>query len=379
MTATENTSVNFFDVSQQTKDLRAELLEAVTRVIDSGAFILGPDVHEFEKEFAHYIKSPNAISCASGSDALLLALMALNIGPGDEVLLPTFTYYATASCVRRVGATPIFIDCDPSYNMSLEDLEQRLSPHTKAIIPVHLFGQMVDMRRLQKWAASVPQKIYVIEDCAQSMGAALNGRMCGTWGDIGAFSFYPTKNLGGYGDGGMLSAQNPELADKLRVLRVHGERKKYHHEVLGINSRLDSIQAALLRVKLRRLEGYERARIEIADRYFRAFEQADLREHVTMPFVGDDRKHVWNQFTVRVRERESLVNHLKEQGVGCNIYYPLPLHLQKSFAYLGYKRGDLYMSEKVANEVLSLPMYPELPLEKVDRVVEAITSFYRAN
>src|SRR3989344_1828810 len=206
MTTTESSNVAFFDVVQQTANIRAELLDAAARVIDSGAFILGPDVQEFEREFGEYVKSRFAISCASGSDALLLALMALDVGPGDEVILPSFTYYATASCVRRVGATPVFVDCDSSYNMSLDDLEQRLSPNTKAIIPVHLFGQMVDMRRVQKWAASVPQKIYVIEDCAQSMGATFDGRHCGTWGDVGAYSFYPTKNLGGYGDGGMMTA-----------------------------------------------------------------------------------------------------------------------------------------------------------------------------
>lgn len=374
----EQKPVPLFDIKLQTAAIRNELMEAAARVIDSGAFILGPEVNDFEREFAEATQSRHAISCASGSDALLLALMALDIGPGDEVCLPSFTYYATASCVKRVGATPVFIDCDSSYNMSIDDLEQRLSPNTKAIIPVHLFGQMMDMKRLQRWVANVPQKVHVIEDCAQSMGASLEGRHCGTWGDIGAFSFYPTKNLGGLGDGGMMTAQSAEIADRLRVLRVHGEKKKYFHDVLGINSRLDSMQAAFLRVKLRHLDSYERGRIAIAERYLKAFEEADLFDYLTLPVVADDRKHVWNQFTVRVKNREQLIAHLAEEKIGTNIYYPLPQHLQKTFAYLGYKRGDLYMSEKLAGEVLSLPMYPEMALENVDRVVGSIRDFYRS-
>jgi dTDP-4-amino-4,6-dideoxygalactose transaminase len=370
-------SVPSFDIKLQTENIRAELLEVAARVIDSGAYILGPEVNVFEQEFAAATQSRHAISCASGSDALLLALMALDIGPGDEVCLPSFTYYATASCVKRVGATPVFIDCDSTYNMSIEDLEQRLSPNTKAIIPVHLFGQMLDVKRLQSWVAGIPQKVHMIEDCAQSMGASFSGRHCGTWGDIGTFSFYPTKNLGGLGDGGMMTVQSAEINDRLRILRVHGEKKKYFHDVLGINSRLDALQAAFLRVKLRHLDSYERARAAIADRYLKAFEAANIFDFITLPIVLDDRKHVWNQFTIRVKNREQLISHLVEDKIGTNIYYPLPQHLQKTFAYLGYKRGDLYMSEKLAGEVLSLPMYPEMPLENVDRVVDSIRSFYR--
>lgn len=370
-------TVPFFDISQQTRAIREELLTAVTNVVDSGAFILGPEVHQFETEFANYLNSRFALSCASGSDALLLALMALGVGPGDEVLVPSFTYYATASCVQRVGATPVFIDCDSSYNLSFDDLANKYSPNVKAMIPVHLFGQMVDMHRLQRWAAEAPKKVYIIEDCAQSMGAEWDGRPCGTWGDIGAFSFYPTKNLGGFGDGGMMTSQNPDFADRLKVLRVHGERKKYHHEVLGINSRLDSMQAAGLRIKLRRLKDYEAKRQAIAAKYFQCFEAAQLGDWVTLPVEVDKAKHVWNQYSVRVRDRERLMSHLQENGIGCNIYYPLPLHLQKSFAYLGYRRGDLLMSERISSEILALPIYPELPLESVERVVDSIRDFYR--
>lgn len=369
--------VPFFDINKQTQEIRAEVLSAFANVVDSGAFILGPEVHAFEQEFSQHLNSRFSISCASGSDALLLALMALGVGPGDEVLVPSFTYYATASCVQRVGATPVFVDCDSTYNLSFEDLESKYSPNVKAIIPVHLFGQMVDMQRLQRWCAEAPKKMYLIEDCAQSMGAEWDSRACGTWGDLGAFSFYPTKNLGGLGDGGMMTTQNPDIADRIKVLRVHGERKKYHHEVLGVNSRLDSLQAAALRIKLRKLKEYEAARKRIAAKYEELFEQANLGESVQLPVVLDRGKHVWNQFTVRVRERERLMAFLAENGVGANIYYPLPLHLQKSFAYLGYRRGDLMMSERVSTEVLSLPLYPELQDAQVEIVVNTIRQFYR--
>jgi dTDP-4-amino-4,6-dideoxygalactose transaminase len=297
--------------------------------------------------------------------------MALNIKPGDEVLVPSFTFYATAGSVARLGATPVFVDSDETYNICLKDLEKKISSKTKAIIPVHLFGQMVDMEKLLKIAGSIP----VIEDCAQSIGAAFKGKQAGAWGEFGAFSFYPTKNLGAMGDAGMMSAKNADGHEKLNMIRVHGSKQRYYHELIGVNSRLDAIQAAVLRIKLRHLPAYEEMRTALAETYQKAFATKKLAEEVRLPVVGSDRKHVWNQFTIRAGKRDELRAYLGEHKIGSEIYYPLPMHKQKAFAASG-SGVNLPVCDSLEKEVLSLPMYPEMPRENVARVVDAVAKFY---
>lgn len=370
--------IPLLDIHAQNSPLREEILAAFARIVDSGAFILGPEVKALEDEIQAYTKVKHSIACASGTDALLLPLMAESIGPGDEVLVPSFTFYATAGAVARVGAKPVFVDSDDSYNICLKDLAKKITPKTKAVIPVHLFGQMVDMEELAKVVeqATGGRRIAVIEDCAQSIGAEFKGRGAGTWGHYGAYSFYPTKNLGAMGDAGLVSAADDADADKIRMIRVHGSKQRYYHEILGVNSRLDSLQAAVLRIKLKYLPEYERKRSAIAHEYQRAFSAAGLGEHVRLPVVGENRKHVWNQYTIRAKDRDALRAHLSQRGVGSEIYYPLPMHQQKAFAPAA--GGSLPVCEALEREVLSLPMYPEMPLSSPGLVVDAIRSFYRA-
>lgn len=364
--------IPLLDVYAQNQPLKAEFMEAISRLIDASAFILGQEVKSFEDEIQAYTGINHSISCASGTDALLLPLMAAGIGPGDEVLVPSFTFYATAGSVSRVGATPIFVDSDETYNICLKDLERKISPKTRAIIPVHLFGQMVDMEAIQAIASAHPQ-ITVIEDCAQSIGAAFKGKQAGTFGDYGAFSFYPTKNLGAIGDAGLMSAKTIEGAEKLKMIRVHGSKQRYYHEIIGVNSRLDSIQAAVLRIKLKRLRQYEERRSVLATEYNKAFSAAKISE-VQLPVVGRDRKHVWNQFTIRASNRDKLKAQLAEKKIGSEIYYPLPMHKQAAFQESG--NITLPVCDLLEKEVLSLPMYPEMPVENVAKVVEAIVQFY---
>ncbi len=368
--------IPLFSISEQTQSLKAELMKAIEGVVDSSGFILGNEGRALESEMASFCEAPYAVGCASGSDALLLSLMACGVGAGDEVILPSFTFFSTASCVQRVGATPVFVDVDSTYNMSLDQLESLFSPKTKAVIPVHLFGYMVDAKHLKAWVKQLPHKVFIIEDCAQSLGANCEGKKAGSFGDFGAFSFYPTKNLGGLGDGGLITVQDKNHYELLKSLRMHGETKKYHHTYMGINSRLDEIQAACLRIKLRNIADYEKKREQIAFKYNELFEAAGLDDHVTLPISYGERKHVWNQYTIRAKNRDRLRAFLTENKIGSNIYYPIPLHLQKSFAYLGYKRGDLPNSELIAYDVLSLPIYPEMPLEHVGHVVDFIKDFY---
>ena len=372
--------IPLIDVSKQNKALAAEIEQAIKAVIESSAFILGPEVTQFEQEFRAYTGVEQAISCASGTDALLLPLMAAGVGPGDEVLVPSFTFYATAGSVSRLGARPIFVDSDDSYNICLKDLEKKISPRTKAIIPVHLFGQMVDMPALLeivKRHEKCGKKIVVVEDCAQAIGAAFNGQQSGTWGDCGAYSFYPTKNLGAMGDAGMMSAKANSDVETLRMLRVHGSKQRYYHEIIGVNSRLDSFQAAILRVKLRHLKSYEEKRKSNGELYLRLFSQANLVDRVTMPVTFSERKHVWNQFTVRVKERDRLKSFLAEKGIGSDIYYPLAMHQQKAFQCSGEKAVVLTVCETLQSEVLSLPMFPELESSQIERVVGAVSDFYK--
>ena len=371
--------VGLLALDRQYAALREEIKAAIERVCDSGRFVLGPDVADLEAELARLLDVPHAISCASGSDALLLALMALDINPGDEVILPAYTFFATASAVTRLGAVPIFADIDPdTYLVSPADVKRKLSRRTKAIVPVHLFGRTADMDALLAVAkgAGVP----VVEDACQSILSTWHGRCTGGLGDVGCFSFYPTKNLGGVGDGGFMTTTRDDLAAKLKLLRVHGMEPRYYHQVVGINSRLDSIQAAVLRVKLPHLDAWTTARQENAARYATMFGEYDLDRHVGVPTDEPRGRHVWNQFVIRIAggQRDALRTHLAKCGVGTEIYYPVPLHLQKCFAHLGWGVGDLPETERAAHETLALPIYPELRPEEQATVVGRIAEFFHA-
>ncbi len=365
--------VPFVDLSFQHQPILDELQQAVSRVFQSNAFVLGEEVQRFEEHFAEYCDSRFAVGCASGTDALILSLMALDIGPGDEVITTPFSFFATASCIARVGATPVFADIEPSsFNLDPRSVEERLTPRTRAIIPVHLFGQCADMEPL--WRIAVRNGLSIVEDACQAVGAEYRGRRAGVLGTLGCFSFFPTKNLGGAGDGGAVTADDADLAERLRRLRVHGDTGGYTHVELGINSRLDALQAAVLDVKLRHLEKWTAARQQNARRYGELFRKYGLLDVVELPTVGPERRHVFNQYCIRVKAglRDRLLSELRKRGVGCAVYYPKPLHLQKCFAHLGYRPGDLPEAEKAAAEVLALPVFPGLTAEQQETVVRTI-------
>lgn len=373
--------VPLLDINRENLPHRDEFIEALTAVVDSGRFLFGPDVHELEQEVAAYSQVENAIGCASGSDALLLALMALDIGPGDEVIVPSFTFFASASCITRLGATPVFVDIRrDTFNIDAEKIEAAITPATKAIIPVHLFGQCAEIDRICQIAGQ--HDIPVIEDAAQAIGAAYHSRPAGSWGAMGCFSFYPTKNLGGMGDGGMLTANDARLADRLRLFAAHGMRPRYHHIVVGINSRLDTFQAAVLRVKLRHLPDAVDARCTNAARYSRMLKDANLvgDDAITLPYHDPAAFHVWNQYAIRVSggRRDALRAHLSERGIGTEIYYPIPMHQQQCYAGLRLNRHNLHETEAASREVLNLPMFPSLTVDEQSRVVEAIGSYFAA-
>lgn len=366
-------AVPLLDVNRGNAMLRGEILEAITRVVDSGRFLHGPDVSRLEESIAAICDSRYAISCASGSDALLLALMAHEVGPGDEVIVPSFTFFATASCVWRLGARLVFVDVEPgTFNMDPVKVEEAITPATRAIIPVHLYGQCADMDALLGIARH--NDVKVIEDAAQSIGAEYRGRPAGSLGDVGCISFYPTKNLGAMGDGGMLVTSDEPLAEKLRRLAAHGMKTRYYHSLVGVNSRLDSIQAAVLNVKLTQLGRWTNDRRANAQRYHDLFSAAQLEQRVVLPKELPDRYHVWNQYTIRVPggHRDELRAKLTERNVGSEVYYPVPLHLQECFRTLGYRRGSLPVTERICQEALSLPIFPELTEAEQDRVVEVI-------
>ncbi len=372
-------SVPLLDVGRGNAPHREEFLEAIGKVIDSGRFFFGPDVELLEQEVAAYSQAGNAISCASGSDALLLALMALEVGPGDEVIVPSFTFFASVSCITRLGATPVFVDIHrDTFNVRADLIEAAITPRTKAIIPVHLFGQCAEIDRICQ--LGIDHNIPVIEDAAQAIGAAYNSRPAGSWGTIGCFSFYPTKNLGGMGDGGMLTCGDAAIADRLRLLASHGMRPRYHHQVVGINSRLDTFQAAVLRVKMRYLDAGVEARQANANRYRQLFSDAQLTGDgpITLPHRDPNAFHVWNQYSIRVAggQRDSLKASLAEQGIGTEVYYPVPMHQQKCFADVACDHSQLCETEAAAAEVLNLPIYPELQEAEQMRVVEAIGRFF---
>lgn len=366
----------FLDLHEQFSAIRGEVLQAVEAVLDSQQFILGQQVDLFEQELAAYLDTSFAIGCASGTDALYLALLAQGVGPGDEVITTPFTFIATAGSIARIGATPVFVDIRPdTFNLNPGLVEQSITDKTRAILPVHLFGLAAELRPILRIAAR--HELAVIEDAAQAIGATYHGHKVGSIGNIGCFSFFPSKNLGCAGDGGSVTANDPGIADRLRLLRVHGSRAKYHYEILGTNSRLDSIQAAILRVKLRYLDNWIKARQECAALYRQLFDDHKLAENVTLPFVPSHCGHVFNQFVIRCADRDSLRAYLQEQGVPTAIYYPEPLHLQPAFSYLGYQAGSMPEAEAACKEALALPIYPELQAENQERVVNAISDFYR--
>jgi len=375
---TSHPGVPLLDLARHHGPLQDQIAAAVRRVCQTGAFVLGPEVKELEKNLAQYCQVKHAIGCASGSDALLLALMAYEVGLGDEVIVPSFTFFATASAVARLGATPVFADIDPvTFNISPASVERLINASTKAILPVHLFGQCADMKAIGRLAEA--RGIPVIEDAAQAIGAEHEGRRAGSIGQIGCLSFYPTKNLGGAGDGGMLVTRDDELADRLQLLRVHGMRPRYYHKVVGINSRLDSFQAAVLNVKLPHLERWTVERQANAARYTELFTEAGLEGVLELPQAMPHRRHVWNQYVVRVPQgrRDALRDFLTEARIGTEIYYPLGLHQQECFRYLGYNPEDLPETERAAAEVLALPIFPELTAREQEVVVDRIAAFFR--
>lgn len=368
--------VPLFDAKTQYQGLKIHLEEACRRVLESGCAIGGKEVEGLEKEFAEYCGAACAVACASGTDAISLALKALDIGPGDEVITTPFTFFATASCVARLGATPVFVDIEPdTFNIDASQIERKITANTKAIMPVHLYGQCADMEPI--WHISEKHDIPVIEDAAQSTGSEYQGKRCGTLGAMACFSFYPTKNLGTYGDGGMIVTNDRDWAKKLYCLRNHGMYQRYYHEEMGWNSRLDAIQAAMLRVKLPYVDRWNDARHAIASRYDAMLEKHHLGEFLTRPTVRSYGKHCFNQYVVRVAggQRDTFRKYLADQSVGTEIYYPLPLHLQKVFSYLGYRAGDFPVTEKACKDVLAMPIFPELTLEQQERVVECCMSF----
>ncbi len=378
--AARQQAVPLLDLRRQHVELKQQVIAALGRVWDSGAFVLGPEVTELQKNMAAYCQARHGIGCASGSDSLLLALMACDVRPGDEVILPSFTFFATASAVTRLGARPVFADIEPhTFNLDPAAVAKLVTHSTKAILPVHLFGQCAQMDTLGQIAeqADVP----IVEDAAQAIGAEFDGQRAGAIGAIGCFSFYPTKNLGGAGDGGMLTTNDDQLADRLDLLRGHGMRPRYYHDVIGINSRLDSFQAAVLNIKLQHLDRWIEMRQTNAERYTELFNAAGLGQTLGLPSTAPGRRHVWNQYVVRVPDgkRDALREFLTEAKIGTEIYYPLGLHQQKCFDYLGYAPDDLPETLRATQEVLALPIFPELTADEQHRVVDRMGAFLGTN
>ena len=368
-------NVPLLDLQAQYVSLRDDLQRAVERVMSSQRFVLGDEVRGLENSIADYCETKHAIGCASGSDALLLALMALDVKAGDEVITTPFSFFATAACITRLGARPVFVDIDPrTYNLDVSQVADAVTSRTKAIMPVHLYGQCAAMDPLLD--VSNRRGVPIVEDAAQAIGAADNGRPAGSMGLIGCFSFYPTKNLGGAGDGGMLTTNDDDVAARLRRLRAHGGANEYEHDEVGINSRLDELQAAVLRIKFPSLDRWSNERAQKAAVYTRLLNEAELSFSLAPPHVREDGRHIFHQYVIRVPgNRDALMEHLKSRGVGTKVYYPIPLHLQACFNYLGYKEGQFPESESAAKETLALPVYPELSEEQQVYVVDSIKSF----
>jgi dTDP-4-amino-4,6-dideoxygalactose transaminase len=364
------------DLKAQYESLKTEIDEAIIRVIASTQFILGPEVNAFEQEIAAFIGTKYAVGVASGTDALHLALLAGGIQPGDEVITTPFTFIATAETITHCGAVPVFVDIDPrTYNIDPARIEAKITKKTKAILPVHLYGQPADMDPISKLAGKY--KLKVIEDCAQALGAKYKGKRVGSLGDAGCLSFFPSKVLGAYGDGGMVVTNNPEIAEKVAMLRNHGGKQKYYNYVPGFNSRLDALQAAILRVKLKHLDDWLERRRQKASLYSKLFEPID---GVEPPYAAADYHHVFNYYPVRLNpkiDRNKLREHLQAQGIATAIYYPLSLHLQPVYQHLGYQAGDFPESEKAQEEVISLPIYPELGDDEIEVIARAIASYVK--
>lgn len=366
-------NIPMVDLKSQYKNLKQQFDSAVIGVMENAAFIMGPEVKKLEEETAEYAGVKHAVSVGSGTEALHIAALALGLGAGDEIIAPTFTFIATAGAVALSGATPVFADINPdTFNIDPNDLEKQITPKTKAIIPVHLYGQPADMDAVMDIARR--HNLYVIEDCAQAQGAVYKGKQVGTIGHIGCFSFFPSKNLGAYGDGGMVLTNDDELAEKVRAIKAHGSKKKYFHHTLGFNSRLDSMQAAILRVKLPHLDEWNEGRRAAAHRYTAGLAGSSYIAPYEIPAsVG---KHVFHQYTVKVpKKRNELQAFLQEKGVASMIYYPLCLHAQEVYEHLGYKQGEFPGAESVQDHVLSLPMFPELSKQQTDYVLEALKEF----
>lgn len=367
-------NVPLLDVNAQNHAIAGELREAFDRVLESGRFIMGEEVEKFEASMADYLGAKHAIGVSSGTDAILLALMALGIGPGDEVICPSFTFFATAGCIARTGATPIFCDCHAdNFNIDFDSAEQCITDRTKAIIPVHLFGQSVDMTTCASFAEK--HGLAVIEDTAQSLGAKYGEQSCGAMGDFGTYSFFPSKNLGGLGDGGLVVTQDDQLADTAVKMRNHGMHPRYHHQMVGGNFRLDALQAALLNVKFGHYADYTRQRQENAAYYKEHLSDVD---GIILPITDAGNTHIWNQFTLRVNDgkRDALKQSLSEKGIGCEVYYPVPMHQQECFAHLvADARTSFSVTDQLATEVMSIPVYPELNRQQQDTVIAAIKTF----
>ncbi len=369
-------NVPLLDLKAQYLGIKAEVMSAIEAVCDEQGFVLGPRLVAFEEATAQYIGSRYAIGCASGSDALLLSLMAMGVKAGDEVITIPFTFFATAGAISRLGAKPVLVDIQPdTFNIDPALIERAVTPRTKAIIPVHLFGQCADMAAINQIAKR--NNIYVIEDACQAISAAQGNTRAGVLGDTGCFSFFPSKNLGGFGDGGLITTDDKALADSMAMLRVHGSQVRYLHEAIGFNSRLDALQAAVLQVKLKYLDQWTEGRRRNAERYRQLFALMKHTDRIVLPPTRPGNFHVYNQFTVRAPKRDELRAFLKEKGVGTEVYYPLPMHLQNCYHDLGHQKGSFPVSEQAAEAVMSLPIYPELTETQQAYVVEMIGEFYK--
>ena len=363
--------VPLLDLKEQFLTIKEEVMAALEQVLESCEFILGPNVSAFEQEIAEYLGVKHAIGVGNGTDALVLILDALGIGPGDEVITTPYTFFATAECVSRLGAKPVFVDIDPiTLTIDPEKLEQAITSRTKAVIPVHIFGRAADMLAIMDIASR--HHLFVVEDACQSIGGEIEGKKLGTFGNAGAFSFFPTKNLGAYGDGGLVVTDDDALAERVRMLRAHGSKVKYHNELMGYNSRVDEMQAAVLRVKLRHLNEWNSRRRQIAHEYNKLLKDLPLE----FPDPGKDGEHVFHLYTILTDNREELRGYLKSRGVETGVYYPTPLHLQPAYADLGYCKGDFPVSESACERNLSLPMYPELTDEQIHYVAETVRGFF---
>ena len=367
--------VPLLDLKIQYSRIQPELVKVIEEVCAEQSFILGSHVERVERTLAKFIGAEHAVGVASGSDALLVSLMELDIKPGDEIVTVPFTFFATTGVISRLHARPVFVDiCADTFNLDPTQLADTVTPKTKAILPVHLFGQCAAMEAINEVAEA--HGIPVIEDACQAIGAARNGTKAGAWGRTGCFSFFPSKNLGAFGDGGLITTHDSQVAERLRLMRVHGSRSEYHHYLIGMNSRLDALQAAVLRVKFQYLADWTAKRQNNAASYRRLFHEYDLDDRVMLPIVAPGNSHVYNQFTIRTPKRDDLSAYLTEKNIGNRVYYPVPLHLQECYEALGYHKGDFPVAEQAAQEVLSLPIYPELTAAQISYVVETIKQFF---